>query len=114
MKNVSLLNGRVGFVASAALVALAFATPAAAADLYTEPPPPAAYGPPPAYAAPPPAFAALGYVEEEYVPVPPAPVPVYRPYAVGAPYWYGRPYWRGYWGGPRYAGWYGRPWGYRY
>jgi hypothetical protein len=39
--------------------------------------------------------------------VPPAPVPVYRPYAWGAPYWYGRPYW----GGPRYAE---RPWGYRY
>src|SRR5262245_24892514 len=41
MRNVSLLNARVGLVASAAL-ALAWATPAAAADLYTEPPPPPA------------------------------------------------------------------------
>ena len=104
MRNVSSLNGRVGFVACAALAALAWATPAAAADLYTEPPPPAAVAPVP-YAAP-------GYVEE-YVPVPVVPVPVYRPYVVGAPYLYGRPYWRGYWG-PRYAGWYGRPWGYRW
>jgi hypothetical protein len=101
MKNVSLLNGRVGLVASAA-VALAWATPAAAADLYTEPAlPPAAVAPAP-YAP--------AYVEE----VPVVPVPIYRPYVVGAPYWYGRPYWRGYWGGPRYAGWYGRPWGYRW
>ena len=54
-------------------------------------------------------YAAPGYVEA----VPVVPVPVYRPYVVGAPYWYGRPYWRGYWGGPRYA--YGRHWGgYRY
>jgi hypothetical protein len=101
MTNVSSLSRRIaGCVSSAALVALALATPAAAADLYTEPaPPPAAYGPPPV---------APAYVEE-YAPVPLVPVPVYRPYVVGAPYWYGRPYWRGYWGGPRYAGWYGRP-----
>ena len=96
----ALLNGRVaGFVGCAALAALGWATPAAAADLYTEPAlPPAAVAP---YAP--------AYVEEV-----PVPVPVYRPYVVGAPYWYSRPYWRGYWGGPRYAGWYGRPWGYRW
>jgi hypothetical protein len=93
------IAGRVSFAAIGAFVAF---TPASAADLYTGPegPPPAAYGPPPA-----------PYVEA--VPVPVVPVPVYRPYVVGAPYWYGRPYWRGYWGGPRYAGWYGRPWGWR-
>jgi|ERR1051326_969392 hypothetical protein len=103
MRNVPLLNGRVGFVASAALAALAWATPAAAADLYTGP-----EGPPPAVYAP---LAPPAYVEEEYVPV----VPYYRPapVVVGAPYWYGRPYWRGHWGGPRHA-WYGRPWGYRW
>ena len=101
MTNVSLLNGRVGFVGCAALAALAWATPAAAADLYTEPPPPPAAVAPVPYAAP-------AYVE--VVPVPVVPVPVYRPYVVGAPDWYGRPYWRGYWG-PRYAGWYGRRWG---
>jgi hypothetical protein len=104
MTNVSSLSRRLaGCVSFAALGALAFAAPAAAADLYTgqEGPPPAAYGPAPAYV-------------EEYAPVPVVPVPVYRPYVVGAPYWYGRPYWRGYWGGPRYAGWYGRPWGYRW
>src|SRR5262249_36433436 len=105
MTNVSSLSRRItGCVSIAALSALALTTPAAAADLYTEPaPPPAAVAPAP-YAP--------AYVEE--VPVPVVPVPVYRPYVVGAPYWYGRPYWRGYWGGPRYAGWYGRPWGYRW
>jgi hypothetical protein len=106
MRNVSMLSGRIaGWVSLAALGAVAaFATPAAAADLYTGPegPPPAAYGPPPA-----------PYVEYAPVPVVPVPVPVYRPYVVGAPYWYGRPYWRGYWA-PRYAGWYGRPWGPRW
>ena len=103
MRNVSSLNPRAGFAALGTIAVLAFATPAAAADLYTEPPPPAAVAPLP-YAAP-------AYVE--VAPVPVAPVPVYRPYVVGSPYWYGRPYWRGYWGGPRYAG-YGRPWGYRW
>jgi hypothetical protein len=105
MRDVSLFNGRAGFVAAAALGGtLALATPAAAADLYTEPaPPPVAVAPAP-YAP--------AYVEE--VPVPLAPVPAYRPYVVGAPYWSGRPYRRGYWGGPRYAGWYGRPWGWRH
>jgi hypothetical protein len=105
MTNVSSLSRRAaGFAALGTIAALAFATPAAAADLYTGPggPPPGAYGPPPA----PPAYV------EEYAPVPVVPVPMYRPYAWGAPYWYGRPYWRGYWG-PRYAG-YGRPWGYRW
>ena len=112
MRNVSSLSRRVAVSCAALGTLAAFATPAAAADLYTGPegPPPAAYGPPPVY-APPPAYAvrpyAPAYVEEEYIPVPPAPVPVYRPYAWGAPYWYGRPYW----GGPRYAE---RPWGYRY
>src|ERR1043166_1558297 len=107
MTNVSSLSRRfAGCVSCAALGALAtFATPAAAADLYTGP-----EGPPPAAVAPLP-HGAPAYVEE--VPVPVVPVPVYRPYVVGAPYWYGRPYWRGYWGGPRYAG-YGRPWGYRW
>lgn len=75
----------LGFVTFAAL---AFATPASAADFSAAPeaPPPAAYGPPPA-----PVYAA---------PIVVAPGPYYRPY----------PYrgWRGYWG-PRYAGWYGRP-----
>ena len=105
MRNISSLNRRIaGCVSFAALAALALATPVVAADLYTEPaPPPAAVAPAP-YAP--------AYVEE-YAPVPVAPVPVYRPYVVGAPYSYGRPYWRGYWGGPRYAG-YGRPWGYRW
>jgi hypothetical protein len=107
MTNVSSLSRRraVSSAALGTIAALAFAAPAAAADLYTGPggPPPAAYGPPPA----PPAYV------EEYAPVPVVPVPVYRPYVVGAPYWYGRPYWRGYWA-PRYAGWYGRPWGYRW
>jgi hypothetical protein len=108
MTNVSSLSRRAaGWLSFAALGALvSFATPASAADLYTEPPPPAAYGAPPAAYGPP-----AAYVEE--VPVPVVPVPVYRPYVVGAPYWYGRPYWRGYWGGPRYAG-YARPWGYRW
>jgi hypothetical protein len=103
MTDVLTLNGRAGLVGWAALAALAWATPAAAADLYTEPPPPAAVAPVP-YAPP-------AYVEA--VPVPVVPVPIYRPYVVASPYWYGRPYWRGYWGGPRYAGWYGRPWGWR-
>ena len=97
MRSVSSLSRVVGVVSFAATAALAFATPAAAADLAPEyAPPPAAYGPPPApvYAAPAPLYAA---------PVVVAPLPYYRPY----PYW--RPYaWRGYWG-PRYAGWYGRP-----
>jgi hypothetical protein len=101
MRDISLLNGRAGFVAAAALGGmLTLATPAAAAD-YVAPPPPAAAALVP-YAAP-------GYVEA----VPVVPVPVYRPYVVGAPYWYGRPYRRGYWG-PRYAGGYGRPWGWRH
>jgi hypothetical protein len=104
MTNVSSSNRRAaGFAALGTIAALAFATPAAAADFYAEPAPPAAVAPLP-YGAP-------AYVE--VAPVPVVPVPVYRPYVVGAPYWYGRPYWRGYWG-PRYAGWYGRPWGYRW
>ena len=107
MRNVSLLNGRVvGCALAGTLAALAFATPAAAADFNTggeayAPPP--AYAPAPAYAPP---VAAPAYV------VPYAPVPYYRPYVWGYPYGYGRPYWGGYWG-PRYAGWYGRPWGWR-
>ena len=105
MRNVSSLSRRVAVSCAALGTLAAFATPAAAADLYTGPEgPPPVYAPPPAYAARP---YAPAYVEEEYIPVPPAPVPVYRPYAWGAPYWYGRPYW----GGPRYAE---RPWGYRY
>jgi hypothetical protein len=93
------LNGRVaGLVGCAAFAGmLALVTPASAAD-YAEPvapPPPAAYGPPVVAA-----------------PVVVVPAPIYAPVVVGAPYWYGRPYWRGYWG-PRYAGWYGRPWGWR-
>ena len=102
MRKVSSLSRVAGAVSFAAVTALAFAAPAPAADLNTEyAPPPAAYGPPePAYAAPAPAVAPAPYVAY-------APVPYYRPY----PYW--RPYaWRGYWG-PRYAGWYGRPWGWR-
>ncbi|HXW26261.1 MAG TPA: hypothetical protein VEK73_16070 [Xanthobacteraceae bacterium] len=87
-----------------ALAAMALAMPASAADFNTEPqaaPPPAAYAPPP---GPAPVYAPAPYAY--------APVPYYRPY----PY-YWRPYaLRPYWWGPRYAGWYGRPWGpyYRY
>jgi hypothetical protein len=104
MTAVSTLSRRIAGIAALGTFA-AFATPVSAADLYTEPPPPAAVAPVP-YGGP-------AYVEA--VPVPVVPVPVYRPYVVGAPYWYGRPYWRGYWGGPRYAGYgYGRPWGYRW
>jgi hypothetical protein len=70
---------KVGCVSSVAFAslcaALALATPASAADLFTEPaPPPQAYGgypPPPAYGPPP-------YVQQGYVP---APAPYYRPYA---------------------------------
>jgi hypothetical protein len=87
----------VGCVSSVALAglcaALAFATPASAADLFTEPaPPPQAYGgypppPPPAYGPPPyvqQGYVQQGYVQQGYVP---APAPYYRPYA--PPY---RPY----------------------
>lgn len=99
MRSVLSLSRITGVVSVVALGGLAFAAPASAADFSAAPeaPPPAAYEPPPVY-APAPLYAA---------PVVVAPVPYYRPY----PYW--RPYaWRGYWG-PRYAGWYGRPWGWR-
>ena len=97
MRSVSSLGRVAGIVSFAALGALAFAAPAAAADFNTDyAPPPAAYGPPPAPAyAPAPVYAA---------PVVVAPSPYYRPYPYSG--------WRGYWG-PRYAGWYGRPWGWR-
>ena len=95
----------VSFAVLGTLAAVAFATPASAADLYTGG---EAYAPPPVEAPVP--YAAPAYA----APVPVVPVPVYRPYVVGAPYWYGRPWgWRGGYWGPRYAGWYGRPWGWR-
>jgi hypothetical protein len=70
--------------------AIAIATPALGADLYTEPAPSYGYQPPP----PPPAYGPPPYVQQGYVPAPYyRPYrPVYRPYAWGAPYgYYGYP-----------------------